>query len=547
MDREYRLSYTASEIDKKLGKIDKIDRIDSIPSIEKGVSRNTMQQNGNTAGARAYKIVDTQSTEESGYGKYILRTIDGIVTGMRYASCTSEMNAIGGTIIDVDASENTVTVDKYVNVPLNGKEDNVNTGDVYDYLIIVDHPELGDIEIGYGGVSFGCDSAVYAKNGFASAKNGKVLGKYGKVGGIDTKAGHAARADGNNTRALAPCSSTDGTDTEATGFASHADGVGTRAKEWGQHTVGRYNKNDSSHDMFIVGAGNSDADRRNCFTTGFDPDTNNGGSYIKVGTEILKASKINAMKNGIFGTGTISEGTDHQMVCGEYNQKNWDARFIVGRGTESQRLNCFAAGVKDGASVIWVGSNMLTAGQVGTLANMANNSSSYAKKADIEKSYVKKTDIPDVKADISKDIQALTFQNVYDTVITPYAEGGTYRGEETSYEQAYAYPQQGAFFEANANKFFDINFKNLGDNDCKRELTINNYCESLKLYVYVKISCKVVSDYITGFEENQKILVEPNSKSIVSFDASTVATDGVYHSTFEWTVDGLYFKFEVDK
>ena len=77
-----------------------------------------------------------------------------------------------------------------------------------------------------------------------------------------------------------------------------------------------------------------------------------------------------------------------QLVCGNYNADNGYAKFIVGRGTgdsDSERGNSFAAGVDTSVtgspSTIWVGTNKLTAGQVGTLATMANKEKSYLKKS----------------------------------------------------------------------------------------------------------------------------------------------------------------------
>ena len=293
--------------------IGQIKGVGSASNLEHGSSTNSVQQIGSIAGSKAYKIdycfQIAKYNDGTVTGQYRLPNgTTGIEPGMKYVACTSEMNAVGGKIISV--SNNTVTVDGYLDVKLNGSKDNFDTGDVYDYLIIVDHPELGEMEVGYGAVSFGDGSIVYSKNGFSSAKNGRVYGKYGRVGGIGTKAGHAARADGSNTRALGACSSTDGSDTEATGHSSHAGGVGTRARQWGQHVVGRYNANNSSNDIFIVGCGVSDSDRYNCFAAGFTYPSSGGVSggipYIRVGATKLTSTELRGIEgSGISGTNKV--------------------------------------------------------------------------------------------------------------------------------------------------------------------------------------------------------------------------------------------------
>lgn len=274
-------------------------------NLENPDAENAIQKVGSKAGARAFKIKYSSAgdTLDDGtrIGVYDIVDCDDakrLVKGMKYVSCTSKMNAIGGSIRSVSCNEAYGTyklfVDGYLNVPLNTNEDNPETGDVYNYLIIVDDPNdpnfvpgsIGDIEIGYGAVSLGDGSIVFAKNGFSSATNGQVLGKYGSVGGRNTKAGHCANAQGDNTRALGSCSSTGGSDTEATEFASSAEGVGTRAKVYGQKVVGRFNTYDAWA-VFIVGAGYDDGNRYNCFVAGRDV---NGSAYIKVGGQYILSS-----------------------------------------------------------------------------------------------------------------------------------------------------------------------------------------------------------------------------------------------------------------
>lgn len=261
-------------------------------NLEKGSAKNALQQVGNTAGAKGYKITGATSLG-NGKGQYTLRNASGIVEGMKYVSCTSEMNAVGGNILSV--SGNIVEVDGYLSVDLKGSDDNTDTGDVYNYLIIVDHPELGDMEIGYGAVSLGDGSVVYAKNGFSAAKNGKVLGKHGSVFGKNTEAGHCAGAGGEDVKALGSCSFGWGFKLLAKALGAVVLGIGHKALHWGLTIVGRYSNENTitENDRFVVGAGTSDTNKINCFSAGYY----NGTSYIKVGGVYVPAAAFNAIKD----------------------------------------------------------------------------------------------------------------------------------------------------------------------------------------------------------------------------------------------------------
>ena len=298
-----------------------------VSALEEGSAENTLQQLGNTAGAKGFKITGATSLG-SGKGQYTLRDASGISAGMKYVSCTSEMNAVGGSVLSV--SGNTVEVDGYIHKALNTATDNEETGDVYNYLIIVDHPELGDLEIGYGAAALGDGSVVYAKNGFSTAKNGKVLGKYGKVGGKDTVAGHCARADGDNTKALGACASTDGSNTEASGFGAHAggvdtkapayassaDGLGTKTERQAQHVCGQYNASDPNA-YFVVGCGPDAKTLRNAFSAGFY----NGEAFIKVGGTYMSRTWFGNLVSFAQNMGNYAKKSDLSTIASEFASK----------------------------------------------------------------------------------------------------------------------------------------------------------------------------------------------------------------------------------
>ena len=96
------------------------------------------------------------------------------------------------------------------------------------------------------------------------------------TGYYTTASGQASHAEGNSTKALGESSHAEGyyvfatgtgchaegERTKASGSYSHAEGCFTTASNAYEHAQGRYNHN-SENQIFSIGAGNSDTDRRN--------------------------------------------------------------------------------------------------------------------------------------------------------------------------------------------------------------------------------------------------------------------------------------------
>lgn len=284
------------------------DKIVVLNSLNSGTSENSLQQVKSKSGSKAFKVVNAVIWDsDNKIGGYQLESITGIEVGMHYVVCLAEANYVGGKVLEI-VNDNTIKVDNLTSLVLNELEDNLENGNIYNYLMIVDHPELGDFEVGFNAVALGDNSTAYALDSIAGGRNTKALGKYGVSLGNQTEAGHAAFSTGTKTKALGfntftmgegtlalgwdsfaggkdtkslgkysfaqnlstkaigDNSTTFGNNTEARGEDSFAGGHSTIASAYAQTVFGRFNKiNDDA--LFIIGNGTSDADenRNNAF------------------------------------------------------------------------------------------------------------------------------------------------------------------------------------------------------------------------------------------------------------------------------------------
>lgn len=247
----------------------------------------------------------------------------------------------------------------------------------------------GDFAVSFGGksaaqgkrsVSAGTTTIAKGKYSAAFGDNSVALGNESFVANsVTTASGQGASAFGNSTIASGYNSFAEGNSTVASGQVSHAAGTGTKATSNNQFVIGAYNKIDEDQ-MFIVGVGSSDENRRNGFTV------NKGGiAYMsgdKIATEKVVTdncndvltesqgytdSSIDGLKTIIkqniityklnVGSGdnnnVVSQGASAaigvglntnayaQTVLGRYNKPDSDAFFIVGNGTPGNIQNAF--------------------------------------------------------------------------------------------------------------------------------------------------------------------------------------------------------------
>ena len=147
----------------------------------------------------------------------------------------------------------------------------------------------GDFAVSFGGksaaqgkrsVSAGTTTIAKGKYSAAFGDNSVALGNESFVANsVTTASGQGASAFGNSTIASGYNSFAEGNSTIASGQVSHAAGTGTKATSNNQFVIGAYNKIDEDQ-MFIVGVGSSDENRRNGFTV------NKGGIAYMSGDKI---------------------------------------------------------------------------------------------------------------------------------------------------------------------------------------------------------------------------------------------------------------------
>ena len=90
----------------------------------------------------------------------------------------------------------------------------------------------------------------------ASGANSHAEGSY------TIASGESSHAEGDSSNALGIFSHTEGANTVASGDGSHAEGIWTKTSNNYEHAQGRYNHS-STNQIFSIGTGNSNTDRRN--------------------------------------------------------------------------------------------------------------------------------------------------------------------------------------------------------------------------------------------------------------------------------------------
>ena len=118
----------------------------------------------------------------------------------------------------------------------------------------IDHLTVGSRK---AGSTVGTNSFASGRENESSGSYSASEGQYNIASGIN-----GSRAGGNSTKATGESSHSDGVLTEANAFASSAEGFGTKANGSSQSVVGRFNLPNTS-DLFQIGMGTSDSDRKN--------------------------------------------------------------------------------------------------------------------------------------------------------------------------------------------------------------------------------------------------------------------------------------------
>lgn len=176
------------------------------------------------AGGKAFKIDEFNYENKT----YVLKEVTGLDTTM---SCIAHLGGEAGSVISkiISIDGNTITVDTCENKAFDAER---------AYLIIIEHPELGDMILGTGAHAEGYSTLAHAIGAHAEGYNTKAVGKYGHAEGNSTIAGYAAHSEGRYSKATGVESHAEGFDTLATGLSSHAEGRNTAAKGIAAHAEG---------------------------------------------------------------------------------------------------------------------------------------------------------------------------------------------------------------------------------------------------------------------------------------------------------------------
>lgn len=305
-------------------------------------AKNSLLGYKTSAGGKGFKITGFEDTG-NGTGKYTLSSVTGLETEMRYSAVLSSANYNAGKIIEIVG--NVVTVDGYKDIEFNSNADNADEFNVYNFLTIVDRPDLGDREVGFNAHAEGENTIASNKAAHAEGSNTKAIGKFAHAEGNGTIAGHGAHAEGSKSQALGDISHAEGNNTKARGKDSHAEGNNTEtgSSATGSHAEGVRSKAYAvgSHAEGIVTIAASDAAHAEGSNTVAAGEHSHAGGY-----------QSHAKSKGSFVHGEgLTADADYQAVFGQYNKSLDDAAFIVGNGSdEEHRRNSFV--VKKNGSVM---------------------------------------------------------------------------------------------------------------------------------------------------------------------------------------------------
>lgn len=153
-----------------------------------------------------------------------------------------------------------------------------------------------------------------------------AMGNDSHAEGYETTTGPfatAAHSEGSQTVAFAEAAHAEGIWSVAFGKGSHAGGIGTLAIEEGQYAIGRYNEREHSA-MFVVGAGESNEERKTIFKIGKDgsiyylQDKNDG---------VILQSKLSAIDHDIERQKAIT-----QVLSSAHD---WMMKYIFNVGGET--------------------------------------------------------------------------------------------------------------------------------------------------------------------------------------------------------------------
>ena len=173
----------------------------------------------------------------------------------------------------------------------------------------------GDHSHAEGGVT-----TASGKNSHAEGYYTKASGSYSHAEGYYTKAsGSYSHAEGYNTTASGSYSHAEGYNTTASGKYSHASGYHTTTSHDYSFVCGKYNNDDVTNPLFIVGCGDSSTNRKNALTVSnermmlhdiFD-------IHNTIDESDFYTTKMYVCNNNLLTF--VSDGTENEIIIGGYN------------------------------------------------------------------------------------------------------------------------------------------------------------------------------------------------------------------------------------
>ena len=274
---EFKLSYTANDINEKLGKIE------DFPSTAKGTSENSFIANdlttnkvhsanstvfgeNSTAGTKGYYIQSIEILKDEngvtvGGNIYLSNSTDPVIpTRDNHQEDTSVV--LPYTLGDEDsyfsvesngyyhwihvqkitAIRNNVISYEGIIEPANYwelGEPNHNQEQLPFCFFVESQPNEGIINFGNHSHAEGWYASALASQSHAEGYMTKAVGRYSHAEGFGTLAGYAAHSEGGNTEATGLNSHAEGNSTVASGTRSHAEGEKTIASGHYSHSEGR--------------------------------------------------------------------------------------------------------------------------------------------------------------------------------------------------------------------------------------------------------------------------------------------------------------------
>ena len=266
----------------------------------------------NIAGSKCFKVIADPIDNGDGTGIYMLDSIEGLETDMRYSAFLETQSVDAGKILSINADTKEVEVDGFVYYPLNPNTDNPETLEIYNSFIITGRPDLGTTDIGFAAFVGGENSFAQNSHVVTFGEGNYGLGKYATTFGINNVSAYNATTLGQGNKNL--------------GATSLVTGVGNTA------TVNR---------VFVSGKNNT---------------ANGADSFIGGGQEnVTKGEGSAAFNFGNKSTGYCSAafGFENEalgplsFVAGQNNKPTGKRTAAFGRGNVVNGENAAAFGLEN--------------------------------------------------------------------------------------------------------------------------------------------------------------------------------------------------------